>query len=140
MPDLAELIGRVSRADARDNRLNGDLALCLGLFKPDRACHRGVELCADRWYRRDSFTIEYEAPNLTGSLDAALALVEAKLPDQHWSVQSIGLREEGRFEAEIWVPQPIEFIGAVRSHRRPSPQSVEGRLPRHARSSGGKRP
>ncbi|MBA4220145.1 MAG: hypothetical protein C0458_05375 [Methylobacterium sp.] len=83
MADLEELIERVESGTGYDNELNKDIALALG-WSIETGLPQGL-----RWRRPDgSLTAsnpEYEEPfNVTGSLDAVLALIEAKrseLPD-----------------------------------------------------------
>lgn len=105
--DLSPLISRIGEAKGPDREI--DFAL-LAEFDPERAAyfereleeslaktdpalvqHRGKET-----FRRHAW---FDTPRFTGSLDAALALVERKLPDHHIMVSSFFDDEDGRHGA-----------------------------------------
>lgn len=79
MTDLSALIERVESGAGYDNELNKNVALALG-WTIETGLPQGL-----RWRKPDGTLTagnpEYEdAINATGSLDAVLSLIEAKLP------------------------------------------------------------
>lgn len=104
MPDIGamkELLGRVERARCESHRLNGDIAVALGLFDPKGHERGGGDLYADRWYRRGSVSVAFEAPRFTSSIDACVALIEKVLPGHWWVVGK---------DNEAWVWGPDEGL------------------------------
>ena len=78
MSALKELLERVERAEGPDRDYDWDLAFLDG-WKFDEI--------SDTWTMPDGHWDQFlTPPRYTASLDAAVALVERKLPGHHWSV------------------------------------------------------
>ena len=80
--DLTELLSRVETATGSDVRLDGDIAVALGVFRPVQARHERV--FGNSWHVKLTGSVMFMAPAYTASLDAALALVERVLPGAGW--------------------------------------------------------
>ncbi|WP_387425124.1 hypothetical protein [Sphingomonas melonis] len=80
---LVLLAARVEAADGVSFTLNGDIAESLGLVPSHCTMKRGMHEASDRWLAGG--LIHYQAPNFTGSVDAALALV----PEGLWAEGSL---------------------------------------------------
>lgn len=87
MTDLIALLERVKAATRPDRILDGDIALALALVP--KGWRRGVPEASatSSWWSKDD-SDRYDAPDLTGSIDTALVLVETKLPG--WWIQYLG--------------------------------------------------
>ena len=83
MSDLTELLERVKAATGPDRELDGNIYNAL---KPDYAAWAAMERNTTFFFWRDVFPY-------TGSIDAALALVERKLPGWEWQVRRTGYAE-----------------------------------------------
>ena len=110
----ADLLQRIEAANGPDRVLDGDVWHAL-TAKPGDVW---VNDFADGVYHlqdpRD--TIAYEAPpDLTASIDAAIALVERLLPGWAWFVDWIGMPDQPACHAEIWLPaQRSQHLGRER--------------------------
>lgn len=89
MTDLSELIERVKAATGPDRELDGDIAHAMSIVPDWCAAHRDANqrhvwtdgdrpLHAEQWI----------APDVTASIDAALALVGRCLPGCIWTIET----------------------------------------------------
>lgn len=97
----ADLIERVGKAEGADRNLDG--AIYWHLLEENRAER-------ELWWVELQFAATPENGDwrkpYTSSLDAALSLVERKLPGVHWSVSNAAVKPR----ANVWMPQPTRPI------------------------------
>lgn len=103
---IAELIERLEKAEGPDREIDADL-VCV--------CCQGA--LVSQYIASDAEPSVFHAhalglsdrsdvPAYTSSLDAALSLVERKLPGVHWSVSNAAVKPR----ANVWMPQPTRPI------------------------------
>ena len=103
---IAELIERLEKAEGPDREIDADLVCvcCPGALVSQYIAsdaepsvfHAHALGLSDR----------SDVPAYTSSLDAALSLVERKLPGVHWSVSNAAVKPR----ANVWMPQPTRPI------------------------------
>lgn len=99
MTDLPALLSRVEGASGPDDALN--VAIWAALW--------------ERYPVAEEIAIRKVLPNFTGSIDAALALVERKLPG--WGRQTKRYAECGEYEASLWTPHEVGGATYVGVHK-----------------------
>lgn len=107
---IAELIERLEKAEGPDREIDQALWEAVTGECTHRNTHfvylendeRELECsdCGADTYGKDKWS------GLTSSLDAALSLVERKLPGVHWSVSNAAVKPR----ANVWMPQPTRPI------------------------------
>ncbi len=112
---ISELKERIAKADCADRELDGLIAQAFGLIPSDA-----------RWETRDAYGLRDDAGWVSGgyggykfhdpepytaSLDAAIALVEMKLPQCWWNVESEQHYDAGTIRTR--------YIGRIRAHQLP---------------------
>ena len=140
--NYAELIERVEKATGADREI--DARLHVALFDPQdvlldpghmgKPPHRpavygaGSKLIRDGWSQSDWDAVAHQvgaSKRYTASLDAALALVEAKLPDHGWFIRrddtdANGKRAAPVYNAALLYPDALR-VCASSAHARPTP-------------------
>ena len=101
MSELAELLKRVEAATGPDREIDELLtAWSVGAVREEDATfdHKPA-------YHRDGFWVSIGpiAP-YTASIDAAVSLIEKRLPGWAWLVDWIGMPDQPACHAEVWLP------------------------------------
>ncbi|TPJ70498.1 MULTISPECIES: hypothetical protein [unclassified Mesorhizobium] len=104
MKGLTELIGRLEKLTGPDAHLDIEIWEAIGGWP-------------SREYRSVDYPRLYGTP-LTGSIDAAVALVERLLPGWNWLVHTSG---GGAFEACLYSPDHNEHSGREIEKMGPTP-------------------
>jgi len=112
---IAELIERLEKAEGPDREIDADILLALDQQPNEHykePWRRPILLSREQQrpglleYVEISGVSARAAPAYTASLDAALSLVERKLPGVHWSVSNAAVKPR----ANVWMPQPTRPI------------------------------
>jgi hypothetical protein len=99
MTDLSALIERVESGTGSDRELDGKIV-------------RALSGSTDHWFPfAGGFMTEHTAPELTGSLDAVLSLIEAKLSGMSWEVRRSGFGAPS--QAMLWDPMKSPPVSTI---------------------------
>ncbi len=126
MADLSDLLARVEKATGRDDKLDADLAVQLrGWCLHEKTEYSGAQsdtgftcvACgADSWGNKSRNGLNQTLycmppPAYTASLDAALALVEEKIPKANWRITRTGGDWRPGFAHTAFVKGPHSGAG-----------------------------
>lgn len=109
---IAELIERLEKAEGSDREIDHAITDAFAYFfpfQPDPYSWRtkvGDKYFDTERFGRGGSTSDRYVPKYTSSLDAALSLVERKLPGVHWSISNATVKPR----ANVWMPQPTRPI------------------------------
>jgi hypothetical protein len=107
--DLTALISRLKEAEAGSADLDTEIAIALafgGHLYPGRPLGSFKAGYVQADLGRDGWSVGWSVPPFTASLDAALALVESKLPGWLWAGGTVGVFEGGEAALMTLHPPP----------------------------------